>query len=181
MALSDWTNLAIVAGFGIAGAALVAHKLAGPVTLTGNWQRLGEFAVFDALFCIGLKGSAKRRKLEFKIYTTLRRSPLNAMTGSRPLQRWKRRSGAPPRRQRSAETRGGDFEGGLHLTAMAGRKRAARNASARSARSAISCADREAAVNPRRCAPLRRFRGRPAAVDRDDERGHAGGERHDEE
>ncbi|MGO4871610.1 MAG: hypothetical protein ACLPGW_13535 [Roseiarcus sp.] len=73
--------MAIVAGFGIAGAALVAHKLAGPVTLTGNWQRLGEFAVFDALFCIGLKGSAKRRKLEFKIYTTLRRSPLERDDG----------------------------------------------------------------------------------------------------
>ncbi len=76
MALSDWTNLAIAGGLGLAGAALILHKLSGPITLTGNWQRLGDFAVFDALFAFGLKRSAKREKLELKIYTTLRKSPL---------------------------------------------------------------------------------------------------------
>lgn len=83
VALSDWTNLAIAGACGLGAAALILHKLSGPVTLTGKWQRLGDFAVFDALFTFGLKRSAKRQKLELKIYTTLRRSPLERDDGQR--------------------------------------------------------------------------------------------------
>ncbi len=81
MALSQWTGLAIAGAFGIGLVALIAHKLSGPISLTRNWQRLGDFAVFDALFCVGWKRSARRERLELRIYATLRKSPLERDDG----------------------------------------------------------------------------------------------------
>ena len=81
MTPSDWTTLAIAGAVALSGAALVLGKLSGPVTLTGGWQRRGDFAVFDALFAFGLKRSARRQRLELKIYTTLKTSPLEPGDG----------------------------------------------------------------------------------------------------
>jgi hypothetical protein len=104
---ADWTKLAIAAAFALAAAALILRKLSGPITLTGNWQRLGDFAVFDALFSFAWKRSAKREKLELKLYATLRRSPLELeegrpSCGSEAGAGHAKREGAAGRREQAA-------------------------------------------------------------------------------
>ncbi len=112
MTPADWTKLAIAAALALAAAALILRKLSGPITLTGAWQRLGDFAVFDALVSFAWKRSAKRDKLELKIYATLRRSPLELEAG-RPScggdAGQAKLEGATGRREQGAAIRFGDL------------------------------------------------------------------------
>ncbi len=112
MTPADWTKLAIAAALALAAAALILRKLSGPIALTGNWQRLGDFAVFDALISFAWKRSAKREKLELKLYATLRRSPLELeegrpSCGSDAGAGHAKREGAADRRERAASIRSG--------------------------------------------------------------------------
>ena len=76
MGLSDGTTLAIAGGVAVVVGAAALRMLALPFTFAHNWQRRGDFAVFDALFGVGLRRLAKPGRLQLAIYVTLRKVPL---------------------------------------------------------------------------------------------------------
>lgn len=78
MDLSDWTPLAIAGSAAIGGAALILRTRPRALTFARHWQRVGEFAVFDALFSVGLKPFAKPGRLQLAIYVTMRKLPSEA-------------------------------------------------------------------------------------------------------
>jgi hypothetical protein len=81
MALSDWTILAIAGGVAVVAAATMLRTLSRPLTFAHHWHRLDDFAVFDALFGVGLKRVAKPGRLQFAVYVTLRKVPLESGEG----------------------------------------------------------------------------------------------------